>query len=155
MGRAVGFTPRRQQKAARNGLSPLLVKFNVVSGGAMAFAARRRDLLLPIPPEWLHDGWIALLLSLAGKCRWINQPLSAYRQRPGQLIGAPRRTWLQQLDVARRMDAAYFDRMVASVNFTECLHRLDSAAANVSPQSKQMLRDKKSGIIPGSAATCD
>jgi len=42
---------RRQQEIAAGNLWKVLSRFNVVSGIAMAFSARRRDLLLPIPED--------------------------------------------------------------------------------------------------------
>jgi glycosyltransferase involved in cell wall biosynthesis len=137
---AVGFNRREQRKCVRRGLAPLLARFNVVTGAAMAFTARRRDLLLPIPRQWVHDGWIGLLLSITGQCQWIAEPLMAYRQRRGQLIGAPRRTWLQQMEIARRMDAAYFDTL--AVNFQACFNRLTSSGSEIPPATLRMLRDK-------------
>jgi glycosyltransferase involved in cell wall biosynthesis len=137
---AVGFDVCARRRARRDGLASILVKFNVVTGTAMAFASRRRDLILPIPGEWLHDGWIGMLLVVAGRCKWIEKPLLAYRQHPHQQIGAANRSWRQQIQVARKMDAAYFDCLAR--NFQECLERLQQRNATISPKERKMLREK-------------
>ncbi len=119
---SIPFTAARQARAQRAGLARTLVRFNVVTGAAMAFAARWRSLLLPIPETWVHDGWIALLISAVGQCRWIPAPTIAYRQHARQQIGAQRLSFARQLKVAREMDKTYFD--LQAVNFAAALQRL-------------------------------
>jgi len=119
---SIRFTPRQRMLVTRGQLWQILTRFNVVSGAAMAFSARRRDLILPIPDGWMYDGWIALLLSAAGKCRAIPQPLAAYRQHPDQQIGAGPANVTGRISVARRMDRDYFLRL--SANFTAAADRL-------------------------------
>jgi glycosyltransferase involved in cell wall biosynthesis len=137
---AVGFDAGARRRARQFGLASILVKFNVVTGTAMAFASRRRELILPIPGGWVHDGWIAMLLAVAGRCQWIEEPLLAYRQHPHQQIGAANRSWRQQMKIAREMDAAYFDRLAG--NFQNCLERLQQRNATISQSHRQLLQDK-------------
>jgi glycosyltransferase involved in cell wall biosynthesis len=119
---SIGFTPRHREIAARGKLWSVLARFNVVTGVAMAFNARRRDLLLPIPRGWLHDGWIGLILSAAGKSRMIPQPLLAYRQHANQQIGGGPRTVSGRICAARKMNRDYFLRL--GNNFTAAVDRL-------------------------------
>jgi glycosyltransferase involved in cell wall biosynthesis len=119
---SIGFNSRAQRMARRRGLASVLVRFNAVSGAGLAFAAHRRPLLLPIGPGWMHDGWIALILAAVGRCRWIDQPLWAYRQHVKQQIGAGPRSLRSRIHIARQMDGAYFDRLVG--NFTVCADRI-------------------------------
>jgi hypothetical protein len=65
----------------------LLVNRNVVAGGTLAFHSRFRPLLLPIPPGWFQDAWIALLVAACAELVCIPEPLIAYRRHPGQLLG--------------------------------------------------------------------
>jgi len=68
----------------------LLDKREVVTGATMAFRTKFRDLVLPIPDDTvlIHDGWIALMISLAGSFDLVDRPLVKYRQHSGQQIGA-------------------------------------------------------------------
>ena len=60
-------------------------------GATMAFRIAYRDLILPIPPAWVHDAWIALLISAVAHCALVPQPLIQYRQHSGQQLGKQRR----------------------------------------------------------------
>jgi glycosyltransferase involved in cell wall biosynthesis len=137
---SVGLGPRQRRRAAAGRLVDVLVKTNVVTGAAMAFVTRHRDLLLPIPEGWLHDGWIALILSAVGQCQMIQTPLLAYRQHGAQQIGGRRLSFSQQITIAREMDAAYFDRLADG--YATALDRLAKHAVAIRPDVQQLLRDK-------------
>lgn len=86
------FGRREQRTVARGRAFDVLLRHNVVTGATMAFRAEYRDLVLPIPTGWVHDGWFALLISAVARCVAIPEPLLEYRQHSGQQIGARRRT---------------------------------------------------------------
>ena len=68
----------------------VLFRFNMVTGATIAFRARFKDLVLPIPADTIsiHDGWIALMIASVADIAFIEAPLIHYRQHPGQQIGA-------------------------------------------------------------------
>jgi len=72
-----------------------LLKGNIVAGTTLAFRAKYNKAIIPIPtdvPQMIHDGWIAIVLSVTAKSVFLNEPLVKYRQHPEQQIGAiPRR----------------------------------------------------------------
>jgi glycosyltransferase involved in cell wall biosynthesis len=74
----------------------VLVRRNVVTGAGMAFRAAHRDMLLPIPRSWVHDGWFALLIAAVAPCLAIAEPLLKYRQHTGQQIGAKKENLYRQ-----------------------------------------------------------
>ena len=63
----------------------------LVTGSTMGFRKEFRDLVLPIPGgiTLIHDGWIALMISLTGVLDLIDRTLMKYRQHPRQQLGAP------------------------------------------------------------------
>jgi glycosyltransferase involved in cell wall biosynthesis len=69
----------------------ILSQRQVVTGATMAFRANFKDLVLPIPQNipLIHDGWIALMISLVGRLDPIERPLIKYRQHESQQMGAP------------------------------------------------------------------
>ena len=69
----------------------LLDRREVVTGATMAFRAKFKDLIRPIPEDLpvIHDGWIALMIAHAGKLDFIEEPLIKYRQHSSQQLGAP------------------------------------------------------------------
>lgn len=68
----------------------LLSQRPLVTGATMAFRAEFRDLILPIPLgiALLHDGWIALMISLVAAVDLIDRPMMKYRQHETQQVGA-------------------------------------------------------------------
>lgn len=72
-----------------------LLKHCPLSGHTMAFAARLRELMTPIPQGWLHDPWIARISAAVSRVVLLDEPLTRYRQHPVQTIGGKRKSLLQ------------------------------------------------------------
>ena len=87
---AAGFGPRERALAAEGRLFEVLLRHNVVTGATLACRAELITKLLPIPGEWIHDAWMALLLAAVSKVVAVDAPLIRYRQHAGQQHGAPR-----------------------------------------------------------------
>jgi len=92
----------RRQFERRHGFEVLLRR-DVVTGATLAFRTSYRSLLLPIPPGWVHDAWLALILSGIAWGVPLAEPLIQYRQHSRQQIGERRRNLYQQFQVARRL----------------------------------------------------
>ena len=91
----------------------VLVRNNVVTGAMMLFRASFRDVICPIPDGWLHDAWIALMLTAMSDCAMVDRSLADYRQHARQQIGARRHGLLGQMQTARRMEQGYFQQDLA------------------------------------------
>jgi hypothetical protein len=62
----------------------------VATGATMAFRARFRSLVLPIPtgsPTFIHDRWIALAIAAVARIAFIPDKLIAYRLHGQQQLG--------------------------------------------------------------------
>lgn len=117
------FSPD-MRRAVEAGHGPdLWVRYNTITGAAAAFRADLRDLVRPIPPPWVHDGWIAIVAAAVSSVRLIADPLTSYREHTDQQIGSQPLTLRRQIRSARRMDAAYFERAAAC--FAAVADRLD------------------------------
>ena len=83
-----------QTRLRTGGALEVLLERPVVTGATMAFRSRFRELLIPIPDDvsLIHDGWIALILSLVGRFDLIDRPLVKYRQHEAQQLGVPENT---------------------------------------------------------------
>jgi glycosyltransferase involved in cell wall biosynthesis len=110
---AVPFPPAERRRMRRGKALDVLLRHNVVTGATMAFRADFRNIVLPIANQWVHDAWIALLISAVAEVALLPQPLLQYRQHARQQIGEQRRGWREQLQVARRMDRVWFEREAA------------------------------------------
>jgi glycosyltransferase involved in cell wall biosynthesis len=101
-----------------------LLRGNVVTGATMAFRARYKDLVLPIPPSWVHDEWIALLISAVAPYRATAERLISYRQHSTQQIGARR---FSLRDVAAQALRGTLKRL----DLDALAHGLDSSAGRL------------------------
>ena len=105
---AVGFG-RREQRLFEGGQSPaVLLRFNVVTGATMALRACHRDLILPIPGSWIHDGWSALVLSLGAPCAFVDEPLIQYRQHSAQQLGGAKTSFFVKVRIAKAQGSDTF-----------------------------------------------
>src|SRR6266540_466474 len=131
---------RAEQAKFRNGraFESLLRRYRV-TGATMAFRSHYRHLVLPIPPSWVHDAWIALILAAVAPCELIKEPLIQYRQHTGQQHGGRKRSLFGEYRAAgtmtREMCEAVADR------YSEAFERLSPLAA-VPPERLNSLRQK-------------
>ena len=84
----VGFTRKRRKRFDSGDAWRVLLEKNMVTGATMAFKRSYTDLIVPFPPSWIHDAWIAFVISLYADLAYIDEPLVRYRQHPGQQLGA-------------------------------------------------------------------
>ena len=82
----------RRRLQSRKAVDELLAG-STVTGATMAFRARFKDLLLPIPTDLpiIHDAWIAVLLAAVSEVLPLATPLIRYRQHSEQQVGAKER----------------------------------------------------------------
>ena len=106
------FTPRMQAAFQRNSALQLL-QYNAATGATFAFRSEFVKQVTPIPPEWVHDAWIALLVATQSRVQLVPEKLISYRIHPAQQIGVEaqghglRRHACEALDGARGQ-AGYF-----------------------------------------------
>lgn len=81
------FSSREQKLVNEGDAFTVLLKHSVVTGATMAFRSKYRDFLMPIPGIWVHDAWIAFLISASSSLVAIPTPLIAYRQHSSNQIG--------------------------------------------------------------------
>jgi glycosyltransferase involved in cell wall biosynthesis len=70
----------------------VVMRRSFVTGATAALRREAIALALPIAPDWIHDEWIAAVVSAAGKMDFVDVPLIDYRQHGGNQIGARKRT---------------------------------------------------------------
>ena len=64
-----------------------LLRRNVVTGATAMIRADCRKVILPIPPVWIHDGWIAWMMVLHATIISCPKPLIHYRIHGNQQVG--------------------------------------------------------------------
>ncbi len=105
------FDPLAQSKLSKGLVEQVFFRLSVVTGTTMMFRASLRDKLLPIPTSWVHDGWLAWMLSLHSRLAPCRAKLMAYRVHPSQQIGAPTSDTTFLKSMFREGTSRYLDRM--------------------------------------------
>ncbi len=138
MWQQMDFAVAEQQEFVNGKAFDLLLKDGYVYGSSMAFRSRYRDLILPIPldTQFIHDNWIALMVSAVADVYLINELLVKYRQHQGQSIGMrpDKGTKLKKtINAARRTNK--YEGLINQMNIAE--QRLtDSSYATTKTVSK-------------------
>jgi hypothetical protein len=97
---------RRQVRQGRT--FEVLLRQWVVTGATMMFRSELRPHVLPIPPQWTHDGWTALMISAMAPVAMVERPTVLYRQHAAQQIGGKRLTWRELYEKACTTGPDYF-----------------------------------------------
>ena len=105
------FYPQDQDAVSRGLAKSVFLKRSIVTGATLAFRSSVRDRVLPIPASWVHDGWIAWMLSLNSKLGLCSEKLIAYRIHASQQIGAPTSRISFLKSIMREGHSRYFKRM--------------------------------------------
>ena len=87
---AVLFSRKEREAARRARLLDVLLRHSVVTGATLGFRSQYTGLILPIPPDSLHDLWISLLIASVSPTGIIDEPLIQYRQHTDQVSGGER-----------------------------------------------------------------
>jgi len=95
------FTPRMQAAFQRNSARQLL-QYNAATGATFVFRSEFVKQVTPIPPEWVHDAWIALLVATQSRVQLVPEKLISYRIHPAQQIGVRPRAAVSDAVLVRR-----------------------------------------------------
>jgi len=124
---AIRFAAREQDRFRDGQAFEALLRRYRVTGATMAFRACYRDLVLPIPSEWVHDAWIALVISAVAPCALIADSLVRYRQHGRQQHGGAKRGLFGQYLAAREMTRERCEAVAG--RYTLALERLQYAGS--------------------------
>jgi glycosyltransferase involved in cell wall biosynthesis len=116
----VGFSNRDRRRWHHHAVD-ILVNRPIATGATMAFRTDASR-LLPPPPGWLHDEWMALVLAARGELGFIDEPLIDYRLHGENTAGLPATRRLDRLlDGAglQRETQSGIDRLGAAIEYLE------------------------------------
>ena len=131
---SVGFGARDRQRFAGGGAVDVLLRYNVVTGAAMAVRREALNRVLPFERGWLHDYYLALALSILGEGVMLEEPLIQYRRHASQHIGVAGSDVGAVLVLARRQGAAHYQQQAE--NFDRLRARL--LALGVKPDHRAL-----------------
>lgn len=83
------FTPQKRRSVRNGAAVGAMLRGNFVTGATMAFKAKFKETILPIPTgtPLIHDGWIALVIAVLADLAFVDERLILYRQHRQQFIG--------------------------------------------------------------------
>lgn len=129
---SIGFSAGFRRWVQTGRTFDVLLKRYIMTGATMAFRASLRDRFLPIPAEWVHDAWIAMIVAaIAGRIEMLPEPLIDYRQHSSQQIGAQQRNYWQQYRFARTITAANLEQQAAQ--FQQAAERVRELLSPTAP----------------------
>lgn len=89
----------------------VLMKRNVITGAGMAFLSKFKPLVLPISKHWVHDGWIALLISTQTNIKCLRERLFDYRQHGKNQIGAQKFSMFSSAKTVLKIGRGYYENL--------------------------------------------
>lgn len=122
------FTERDRNRFSRGKEFEILLNHNVVTGATLSFRSSLKDLLVPIPEEWVHDSWIAIIISICSSLLYIDQCLIDYRQHDSQQIGGMKRDLAAARAIAGTVDN-YCAQILQYKLLVDHLHKLNPSTA--------------------------
>lgn len=148
----VSFTCAEQKAAKSDNNFGALLKHYVVSGATMAFRADIRECLLPIPPGWPHDAWLAAVAAAVARCGLIQEPMQRYRQHGANVVGGRRNGLATEIREALRVERGrYYEEELA--RWRELAERLEAvqapAAAREALAAKLAHLERRAGLPDG------
>jgi hypothetical protein len=129
------FTRSKQKKFRAGQAASILLSGNVVTGATLMIRASLRSSCLPIPPLWVHDGWIAWMIVLYSKLGAIDTPLIQYRIHDSQQIGIDGASYAR-LPLKQRFEAAAREEAAKHLAFAEALGELQQRACEIGKLSE-------------------
>jgi glycosyltransferase involved in cell wall biosynthesis len=132
------FTRREQSRFESGHALEVLLKHQTVTGATMAFREKYRSLVLPFPPNQIHDSWITFLLASVSEIAPIRRPTIRYRRHAGQQCGLRQReSFGEQVASSTRTDPRSY---LPEVNQLEQVCERLAERAAVFPCHKNALR---------------
>jgi glycosyltransferase involved in cell wall biosynthesis len=124
-----------------------LLRKSLVTGAALAFRSSFRDVVLPIPSDWMHDAWITSLGSALGHGVPVPDTLILYRRHTAQACGWRTKTFWQVCKVSWSASSDESWRKVEQ--FRELHQRVLAAASPTQTKSVrlQLLKEKEMHLM--------
>lgn len=94
---ALEATPVERAGLAAGEALPVLLRRNLVTGATVMLRRSLLDAALPMPADWVHDEWLAVLAAATGRARLVPACLIDYRQHGANQIGARRPTFADKM----------------------------------------------------------
>lgn len=138
----IGFRPREQSQFLSGQSARVLLRKNIVTGATLMMRASLRTFFLPIPGVWVHDGWIAWMLTIRSRLALIKDPLVLYRLHSNQQIGVEAIAMAQQFSLMERMRKGKLEEPHKEMAFSKQMEELRRILADLNDENTRALLPK-------------
>jgi glycosyltransferase involved in cell wall biosynthesis len=135
------FSPDDQKQFQAGHETDELLKRMVVTGATVMVRASVRPLFLPLPALWMHDCWIAFMLTIYSKLELMEEPLIRYRLHSNQQIGVESLSAARRLPLRKRLELGKREepgKSLLAAQWLEILERHVNSAGD--PKNEALLR---------------
>ena len=132
------FPPNDTRRFTKSAAPFRLMARDTVTGATLLFRACYLNQLLPISHEWVHDGWIAMILASIAELRPLPACPMSYRLHASQQVGLKEVPWHAHLKTHKESAIASHAQMVRRLS--AMLARLE--ALNAHPNIVTALRHR-------------
>jgi glycosyltransferase involved in cell wall biosynthesis len=129
-----GMTQSEQERLRRGDVLPVLLSMTKVYGCSLMVDASLLTKILPVPPNWWFDAWVACMVAVHSKLAFIPEQVFSYRIHATQSVGASRVTAREKIRRWRTSAKEYWK--VSEPQLADLYTRL---AAEDSPSMKPYL----------------
>lgn len=105
-----------------------LIRRDTVTGATLIFRSKYVEQILPLSKDWVHDGWIALILASIARLEAVPECLMTYRLHREQQVGLQQTPWHSHLHTKR--DRAIESHLKLAARFSQIADRLSSLGAD-------------------------
>ena len=142
---SIGFYEDKQHKWKMGGAREILFEGYVVTGATLALRKRCLQLVCPFPVDlgpFIHDAWIALVLSLSNKINFIEEELISYRVHETQQVGfGPKIKKITLKDRIQRTREEKLAPIIYKANLLKNVYERLSEVKGLDPQSYAPLKE--------------
>ena len=108
LSQTTGLNHREQRQLARGDGLPLVLSMTKVYGSSLIFRASLLTKILPVPPHWWFDAWVACVATTHTRLIFTPEELYLYRIHPNQSVSASLQTVSQKIGRWRSSAEAYW-----------------------------------------------
>jgi glycosyltransferase involved in cell wall biosynthesis len=135
-----GFSPSEQDRLQRGESLAVLLSMTKVYGCTLMVKADLLEKILPVPPSWWFDAWLANAIAVYAKLAFVPEPLLYYRIHPSQQVGAVAPSLKERLRKWQEPPQKHVSE--AEPQLAELLERLQADSDHVSPSQLDYLRGR-------------
>jgi glycosyltransferase involved in cell wall biosynthesis len=148
---ALEITPGERAGLEHGDAFATLLRRNLVTGATAVLRRELVDAAVPVPPNWIHDEWLAIIAAAIGTVRLTPFAYIDYRQHGANQIGARRPTMGDRWAKLREPREPRASRLIARTEaLVAALERLGDAVppARLDAARARLAHERRRAALP-------